>query len=99
IQVKTYDLATEGWSICSDMPGINSYARWSPDGRYIAYVHLVLGKDGFNPPLDFEPGEPSADLMLYEVATGKSRVVSEGSVAWICPRPCWSRARAKPPAK
>jgi TolB protein len=99
IQLKVYDIASGSWSHCTDGPGIHSYARWSPDGRYIAYVAFELGEAGFNPSVDYVPGEPGADLLVYEVATATSRLVSKGDLSWAGPRPCWRRSYSKKSAK
>jgi Tol biopolymer transport system component len=40
--------------------GTNSYASWSPDGRYIAYLH-------FEQPMNQNPG--FGRLMLYDTET------------------------------
>ena len=61
----------------------NSYAAWSPDGQYLAYVS--------------EPGGHACDLCVYDVVAGEHRTVLRGELfqelrrdgrpAWVPTRP------------
>jgi tol-pal system beta propeller repeat protein TolB len=99
IQLEIFDLASNDVMQCTDDPEKNACPRWSPVGRYIAYVRFNFGRDGFKSPRDFQVGERGATLMLYNVTTGKSRVVSKDDVAFIGMRPCWGRIPKNPPVK
>src|SRR5439155_20582047 len=57
--------------------GSNTAAKWSPDGKYLAYLSLRQRPTGFNPV-----------LAIYSLETGKTRELKPGLVTFT--RPFWS---------
>jgi tol-pal system beta propeller repeat protein TolB len=81
VQLLLYEVSTKSSTFVSDAVGINSFARWSPDGRYIAYAHI--------PGYEYDAFGVGADLMLYDLETKTHRKLSEGELPFWGPRPCW----------
>jgi tol-pal system beta propeller repeat protein TolB len=81
IETKTFtDIVREG--------RCHTFARWSPDGRYIAFARFD------SPPPSYRPGTQIdqltfGDLMLFEVETKKTTVLTEKAVPGWGPRPTW----------
>ena len=72
-----------------------SYASWSPDGQYIAYVAFDRWVEGYLPcgpdaDLDCPPG----DLMLYDTLSGERRKLLSRALPMYGPRPSWKPRRA-----
>jgi TolB protein len=90
LQVCVLVPATGKWSDLTHGEGDKSFARISPDGRYIAYVQVERSKLS-RPRLESraELNDPTGDLMLYDVRTGKHTRLSEGDLPVWGPRPAW----------
>jgi Tol biopolymer transport system component len=87
VEKKTYQ------DLCND-PGCNSFARWSPDGRYVAFAHFAA------PPPDYHPNDPldrmlTGDLMIFDGDTNSITMLAKGAVPGWGPRPSW---KPNPPA-
>jgi Tol biopolymer transport system component len=69
--------------------GGNSFANWSPDGRYIAYMH-------FDKPMNQSPGP--GRLMLYDTETATHRKLGPDDVKCNGSWPAWRQdgAQRKP---
>lgn len=90
IQLQLLDIASGKLSTITDGEGVNSYARWSPDGRYIAYAHLTILPGGYRPGTDRDQlKEAGGDLMILDVSTGKHRKIISGELPTWGPRPSW----------
>jgi tol-pal system beta propeller repeat protein TolB len=63
-----------------------SYATWSPDGQYIAYIRFTRWPYGHEPPGD---NPPSGDLLVYDLVSGEHKEVSKGDISMWGPRPSW----------
>lgn len=89
VQLFVANVNGEGKQKISSGSAVNSYASWSPDGGYIAYVHL----DSFSAP--FTPGkqpseqQPGGDLMIYDVVASTSTKIIPGKLPLWGPRPAW----------
>lgn len=71
--------------------GFNSHASWSPDGRYIAYLHFEATP---KPQADGQPldaNAPGGDLMIYDVVANVHNKVSAGDCLPYNSRPAWKR--------
>jgi Tol biopolymer transport system component len=67
-----------------------SFASWSPDGQYIAYVAFERWPGGYSawgPNADTNC--PAGDLMLYDTLTGENRTLISGALPMYGPRPSW----------
>src|SRR5262249_55115565 len=45
-------------------PTLSSYATWSPDGRYLAYVHFLVPIRGLDPGREMDLGERGGSLWV-----------------------------------
>ena len=82
VQLTILQVETKSLSVVTDTPGINSFARWSPDSKYIAYVHI--------PGRNYAPTGVGADLMLFDVSTGAHTKLAWGKLPLWGPRPSWA---------
>ncbi len=84
IQITEVNADGTDWHVLTSGPQPHSYAAWSPDGNYLAYVS--------------DPGSENADLCIYDPATKEHRVVLKGDVfeeLFRDARPAWVPVRAK----
>jgi len=68
--------------------GCNTFARWSPDGRQIAFAHFD------SPPPSYRAGQQLdrltiGDLMLYDVDSAARTELGKGIIPGWGPRPSW----------
>ena len=78
LQVRQVHPDGTGEMIITPGPRRHSYASWSPDGRYLAYVA--------------DPGSEAGDLCIYDVITGEHRSALFGQVfvqVHRAARPAW----------
>jgi Tol biopolymer transport system component len=83
IQITQVNPDGTGLNVISEGPQPHSYAAWSPDGRYLAYVS--------------DPGSETADLCIYDAGAKQHRVVVKGDVfeeLFRDARPAWVPAPA-----
>ena len=66
IQLNQVNADGTGQTVLTRGPKGNSYAAWSPDGQYLAYVS--------------EPGGLACDLCVYDVVAGEHRTVLRGEL-------------------
>jgi len=79
IQVTQVNADGTGDTVLTHGPQPHSYAAWSPDGQFLAYVS--------------DPGEEAGDLCVYDVLAGEHRVVLKGEVfqeLFRDARPSWA---------
>jgi Tol biopolymer transport system component len=84
IEITQVNLDGTGSVVVTEGPQPHSYAAWSPDGQYLAYVS--------------DPGAETGDLCVYDVLAGEHRVVLKGAVfqeLFRDARPSWVPARPK----
>jgi TolB protein len=84
IQITQVNADGSGGTVLTHGPQPHSYAVWSPDGQYLAYVS--------------DPGEESGDLCIYDVLAGEHRVVLKGEVfqeLFRDARPSWVPSQQK----
>lgn len=83
IQLMLFDFESKTHSFITQTIGgrINSFARWSPDGRYIAYVQI--------PARGYPKYGIGASLYVYDVKEKTTRTLSVGDLPFWGPRPCW----------
>jgi TolB protein len=84
IQVMQVNADGKGNLVLTHGPKQHSYAAWSPDGQYLAYVS--------------DPGQENGDLCIYDVVAGEHRTVLEGEVfqeLFRDARPSWVPKAAK----
>jgi TolB protein len=67
------------WKVTTDK-AVNSFARWSPDGRYVAYVRVPL-------PVDMSAW--TSELCLYDVERDTHRKLDVGTLPNQGGRPAW----------
>jgi tricorn protease len=89
VQLFISNLDGQGRQKITDGARVNSFASWSPDGRYVAYVHMSDFSAAYSPGQDFDPNEKGADLMIYDAAEGKHTKISSGDLPMWGPRPAW----------
>ena len=83
IQITQMNADGTGNTILTHAPKQHSYAAWSPDGRYLAYVS--------------DPGAEKGDLCIYDVLLGEHRVVLKEEVfqeLFRDARPSWEPKRS-----
>jgi len=74
-----------------------SYASWSPDGQYVAYVSFDRWPYGYSPwGNGADTNCPNGDLMLYDVLSGEHRKLLSDALPMYGPRPSWKVRPAKP---
>ena len=66
VQVMQTNLDGTGTTELTHGPREHSYAAWSPDGQYLAYVS--------------DPGAATGDLCIYDVLAGEHRTVLKSEV-------------------
>ena len=84
IQIAQVNSDGTGNTVLTHGPQPHSYAAWSPDGQYLAYVS--------------DPGEEAGDLCIYDVVAGEHRVVLKGEVfqeLFRDARPSWEPSASK----
>jgi TolB protein len=84
VQVRQVNLDGTGNTQLTQSPKQHSYAAWSPDGQYLAYVS--------------DPGALAGDLCVYDVLAGEHRTVLQGEVfqeLFRDARPSWVPKSAK----
>ena len=77
-QVMQVNADGKGDTPLTQGPKAYSYAAWSPDGQYLAYVS--------------DPGAAEGDLCIYDVLAGEHRTVMKGEVfqeLFRDARPAW----------
>jgi TolB protein len=82
-QITQMNADGSGNTVLTHAPKPHSYAAWSPDGQYLAYVS--------------EPGAEKGDLCIYETLTGAHRVVLKEEVfqeLFRDARPSWEPKRS-----
>src|SRR5262245_22898786 len=85
IQITQVNVDGSGNTVLTHGPQPHSYAAWSPDGQFLAYVS--------------DPGEEAGDLCVYDVLAGEHRVVLKGEVfqeLFRDARPSWVPSQQKP---
>ena len=78
IQVRQTNPGGSGNTVLTRGPKQHSYAAWSPDGRYLAYVS--------------DPGAEKGDLCVYDVLSGEHKTILVGEVFQVLfrdARPSW----------
>jgi Tol biopolymer transport system component len=83
IQIAQMNADGTGNTVLTHAPKPHSYAAWSPDGQYLAYVS--------------EPGAEKGDLCIYDTLTGAHRVVLREEVfqeLFRDARPSWEPKHA-----
>lgn len=90
-RTNIYLLGTEGGAMRQLTHGLSSSsaAAWSPDGKQIAYIHVL---DAFKPLGDGIPfqDEHKSHLMLLDVATGASRDLASPDFDLSAGAPMWT---------
>lgn len=77
-----------------------SYACWSPDGQYVAYVSFDRWPNGYSPwGNGADTNCPDGDLMLYDALSGEHRKLLTGALPMYGPRPSWRGRPATPEAR
>jgi Tol biopolymer transport system component len=67
-----------------------SFASWSPDGQYIAYVRFERWPGGYSPVgPNADTNCPPGDLMLYDALSGEHRMLIGDVLPMYGPRPSW----------
>lgn len=73
-----------------------SYASWSGDGQYVAYVSFDRWPYGYSPwGNNADKNCPNGDLMLYDVLSGEHRKLLSDALPMYGPRPSWKPTRAR----
>ncbi|MBI3463872.1 MAG: PD40 domain-containing protein [Planctomycetes bacterium] len=70
--------------------GTNSWAAWSPDGRYIAYIHYDKPPD---PARGYALDPAGGRLMLIDLTSDTRRQVAPGDMRCFGCRPAWRPTR------
>lgn len=86
IQITQVNADGGGNTVLTHGPQPHSYAAWSPDGQFLAYVS--------------DPGEEAGDLCVYDVLAGEHRIVLKGEVfqeLFRDARPSWVPSPKKAP--
>jgi TolB protein len=84
----------------TDGPKQCSYASWSPDGQYVAYVSFDRWPNGYSPwGNGTDTNCPNGDLMLYDVLSGEHRKLLSDALPMYGPRPSWRARPAKSEAR
>ncbi len=90
VQLHLLNLADSKLTPITKPEKVNSYARWSPDGRHIAYARLSQLPPGYVAGRDVTHlTQAGADLMIYDVETKKHRVLVAGDLPMWGPTPSW----------
>ncbi len=66
-----------------------SYASWSPDGRYIAYVRFDRWPNSVGPSQDATDDKLAGDLMLYDTETKRHTQLTAAEGPMWGPRAAW----------
>lgn len=84
------ELSTKKLSPITDGERFDSYARWSPDGQYIAYASFERRPDGYRPGMRLDPTDGhGGDLMVRRVSGGDQWSALAGRLAQWGPLPAW----------
>lgn len=89
VHLNLVEVSTGKLSPITKGAGTNSFARWSPDGRYIAYASFSERPPAYAPGMELDPEIAGGDLMLYDVKSGEHRRVLAGQLPVWGPRPAW----------
>lgn len=73
----------------TDQGQICSWAAWSPDGRYIAYVRFDEPPPTTEPPSVPDSTLPGGTLMIYDAVENTHTAISVGDMPAWGPRPAW----------
>jgi Tol biopolymer transport system component len=69
-----------------------SFASWSPDGQYVAYVAFDRWPGGYSPwEVTADNACPPGDLMLYDTLSGEHKKLITGALPMYGPRPSWRK--------
>jgi Tol biopolymer transport system component len=89
VQVFIVNANGEAEQQITDRKNLCSYAAWSPDNRFVAYVHYPWPA-GSPPPSSIPKGTPpGADLWIYDVINGTHTRISSADIPTNGPRPAW----------
>ncbi len=72
-----------------------SYASWSPDGRYIAYVRFERWPNSVGPNQDPADDKLGGDIMLYDTETKQHTQLTAAEGPMWGPRPAWLPLKAE----
>ncbi|HUG92615.1 MAG TPA: hypothetical protein VML55_17375 [Planctomycetaceae bacterium] len=76
------------WKVTTDR-AVNSFARWSPDGRYVAYLKVPL-------PVDMNGW--TSELFVYDIEKDEHRRLTSGLAPNQGGRPAWKPVASQPRA-
>jgi len=93
VNLLLFDIHKKSFHEIADDGGCNTFARWSPDGRYVAFAH-------FESPPSYRAGEQVetltlGDLMLYDGDSATLTTLGNAMVPGWGPRPCWQVRKDK----
>jgi TolB protein len=100
LQVFVANADGSGWEQLTQHAGVNGYAAWSPDSRYIAFAHFDAEGGGLPDPTG--PGEVSpagGNLMILDVAEGTTATFLKGELPWRAPFAAWRPMPTEPDAE
>ena len=89
VQLFVANFNGEGKQKITSGAAVNSYASWSPEGSYIAFVHLNTFDTPFTPGKAPSEQQPGGDLMLYDVVASTTTKLIAGKLPLWGPRPAW----------
>jgi TolB protein len=89
VQLFAANADGQGIQQLSASDGWNSFSAWSPDGRYIAYVHFDGPPQGFDPDVGVEVSQPGGHLMILDTIEGTHTAIAAGDLPMWGPRPAW----------
>jgi Tol biopolymer transport system component len=82
----------EGFSQITQDEKQCSFASWSPDGQYVAYVAFDRWPGGYSPwDGNADNACPPGDLMLYDTLSGEHKKLISGALPMYGPRPSWRK--------
>lgn len=83
-QVFVANADGQGVEALTEGPGVNTFASWSRDGAYLAYLH-------FDKPIEASP--EGGRLIVIELETGQRREVAPGGMRCAASRIAWQPRR------
>jgi Tol biopolymer transport system component len=92
VQLCICNASGEGFAQLTQNEKQCSFANWSPDGQYVAYVTFERWPYGYSPwEANADNACPPGDLMLYDTLSGEHKKLIEGALPMYGPRSSWRK--------